>query len=152
MFVRTENAKVFRWHGTIDAILYYPNLGEELKQWSNVLDVTLTKNITNTPSSGYTEMVYGDGTRLIGYSAVNVGHTVPVHETIDLAWFCISSPCVGGTTTSVGPTTTTTTASTLPTTMMTSTTSTTSPVSSGGTIAKWGQWWIFILAGTVVWG
>jgi acetylxylan esterase len=69
-------------------------------------------------------MVYGDGTQLIGYSAVGVGHTVPVHETIDLAWFCISGAC-----TSTG-------------TMTTSTTSTPTSTSStgGGTIAEYGQW------------
>jgi acetylxylan esterase len=76
-------------------------------------------------------MVYGDGTQLIGYSAVGVGHTVPVHETIDLAWFCISGACTStGTTTSVG------------TTLTTSTTSTPTSTSSigGGTIAEYGQW------------
>jgi acetylxylan esterase len=76
-------------------------------------------------------MVYGDGTQLIGYSAVGVGHTVPVHETIDLAWFCISSACASiGTTTSVSATSMTRTTS--------SPTSTSSP--GGGTIAEWGQW------------
>jgi hypothetical protein len=69
-------------------------------EWSNVLEVSFNYNLTNTPQSEYTEMVYGDGTQLIGYSAVGVGHTVPVHETVDLAWFCISAACAGGTTTS----------------------------------------------------
>jgi acetylxylan esterase len=62
-------------------------------------------------------MVYGDGTQLIGYSALNVGHTVPVHETADLAWFGITGG--GSTTTSTAPPTST---------------------SAGGTIPKWGQW------------
>jgi acetylxylan esterase len=35
-------------------------------------------------------MIYGDGTKLVGYSAQNVGHTVPVHETVDLSWFGIA--------------------------------------------------------------
>lgn len=30
------------------------------------------------------------GTEVVGYSAAGVGHTVPVHETIDLAWFGIT--------------------------------------------------------------
>ena len=25
------------WHGTPDTILYYPNFGEEVKEWTNVL-------------------------------------------------------------------------------------------------------------------
>lgn len=127
------NATSHSWHGTIDTTLYYPNLGEELKEWSNVLDVSFSQNVTNSPQSGYTKMVYGDGTKLIGYSAVNVGHTVPVHETVDLAWFCISAACAGGsgTTSSVGTSTTFTT-STAPATTTTST--------GTGTIAKYGQW------------
>jgi acetylxylan esterase len=35
-------------------------------------------------------MVYGDGTQVVGYSAQGVGHTVPIHETMDLAWFGIA--------------------------------------------------------------
>jgi hypothetical protein len=75
---------------------HYPNLGQELLEWSDVLEVSFNYNLTNTPQSEYTEMVYGDGTQLIGYSAVGVGHTVPVHETVGLAWFCISAACAGG--------------------------------------------------------
>lgn len=78
------------FHGTADTTLYYANLAEELKQWSNVLGVSFAKNTTNTPSSGYTKIVYGDGSKLVGYSALNVGHTVPVHEALDLAWFGIA--------------------------------------------------------------
>jgi acetylxylan esterase len=87
-------------------------------------------------------MVYGDGTQLIGYSAVGVGHTVPVHETVDLAWFCISGACAGGTTTSsVGTTTTTSVGTTLKTsTTSPPATTTTTTGSSGGTVAEWGQW------------
>ncbi|EKD16847.1 carbohydrate esterase family 1 protein [Drepanopeziza brunnea f. sp. 'multigermtubi' MB_m1] len=81
--------KMMIWHGDQDTILAYPNLAETLKQWSNVLDVAFTKNTTDTPESGYTEMMYGDGTKLLGYSAKGVGHTVPVHATVDLAWFGI---------------------------------------------------------------
>ena len=61
-----------------------------MKEWSNVLGVSFTKNVTNNPQSGYTQMVYGDGTTLVGYSAQGVGHTVPIHETMDLAWFGIA--------------------------------------------------------------
>jgi acetylxylan esterase len=96
-----------------------------------VLDVSFTQNNTNTPQSGYTQMVYGDGTKLIGYSALNVGHTVPVHETADLAWFGISGST--GTTTSSSVTGSSPTTSTAPTT-------TSSTGSSGGSIPKWGQW------------
>ncbi|PSN74941.1 alpha/beta-hydrolase [Corynespora cassiicola Philippines] len=75
------------WHGTADTLVRYPNLGEQLKQWSGIHGVSFQKNNTNTPQSGYTQMVYGDGAKLVGYSAQNVGHVVPQHETNDLAWF-----------------------------------------------------------------
>ncbi|KAF2827954.1 alpha/beta-hydrolase [Ophiobolus disseminans] len=75
------------WHGTADTLVKIPNLGEQLKEWSGLHGVTFTKNVTNTPQSGYTQMVYGDGTKLVGYSAQGVGHTVPVHEAEDLKWF-----------------------------------------------------------------
>ncbi|KAH8804615.1 Alpha/Beta hydrolase protein [Xylogone sp. PMI_703] len=128
--------KMLLWHGTIDTTLYYPNLGEELKEWSTVLNAPFNHNVTNTPQSGYTQMVYGDGTQLIGYSAVNVGHTVPVHETVDLAWFGITGGGSGPSTTTAQPTTTTLRTSTTgrPTT-------TAAPPPSGGSIPSWGQWY-----------
>ncbi|KAH9883686.1 carbohydrate esterase family 1 protein [Xylariomycetidae sp. FL2044] len=75
------------WHGEADFFVNYPNLAEQLKQWSTVLGVDFARNVTDTPQSGYTEIVYGDGTQLVGYSARGVGHTVPVHQEQDLAWF-----------------------------------------------------------------
>lgn len=81
--------RMLLWHGTADTTLYYQNLAEEEKQWSNVLGLTFTRNVTNTPAQGYTQIVYGDGTKLVAYSAQGVGHTVPVHEDIDLAFFGI---------------------------------------------------------------
>ncbi|KAI0836953.1 carbohydrate esterase family 1 protein [Hypoxylon sp. FL0890] len=75
------------FHGTADHFVDYLNLAEQLKEWSALLGVEFTKNVTNTPQSGYTQMVYGDGTKLVGYSAANVGHTVPVHPQLDMAWF-----------------------------------------------------------------
>ncbi|TVY81090.1 putative acetylxylan esterase A [Lachnellula suecica] len=82
------------WHGTADNTLHYPNYAETMKQWSNVLAVDLSKTTSNSPQSGYTQIIYGNGTTatasLVGYSAAGVGHTVPVHETMDLAFFGIA--------------------------------------------------------------
>lgn len=75
------------WHGTSDFIVAYGNLAEELKQWSTLKDVSFAKNVTNSPSSGYTKMIYGDGTQLMGYSGRGVGHTVPVHPQVDFNFF-----------------------------------------------------------------
>ncbi|KAL1607734.1 hypothetical protein SLS60_002670 [Paraconiothyrium brasiliense] len=81
------------WHGTADTTLRYPNYQESLKQWSNVLGLTTSKTASNTPQSGYTQTIYGEGdsntAQLVGYSAQGVGHTVPVHESNDLAFFGI---------------------------------------------------------------
>jgi len=68
------------WHGTADALVFYPNLGEEIKKWSGLDDVTWTKNLTTTPQGGYMLMVYGDGTKFTAYSAAGVGHTVLIHR------------------------------------------------------------------------
>jgi acetylxylan esterase len=35
---------------------------------------------TNTTQSGYTKIVHGDGTRLVGYSATGIGYFVTFHE------------------------------------------------------------------------
>ncbi|KIK66164.1 carbohydrate esterase family 1 protein [Collybiopsis luxurians FD-317 M1] len=82
--------KMMLWHGTADTTLYYPNYGEEIKEWTNVfgLSQTATTTTANDPQSGYTMTTYGS--QVVGYSAAGVGHTVPVHETIDLAWFGIT--------------------------------------------------------------
>ncbi|KAK3317479.1 putative Acetylxylan esterase A [Cercophora scortea] len=81
------------FHGTADSTLRYPNYAEQLKEWSNVFGLTTSKNASNTPQSGYTQTIYGEGTattaQLVGYSAQGVGHTVPQHESMDLAFFGI---------------------------------------------------------------
>jgi len=83
------------FHGTADNTLHYPNYQETLKEWSDVMGISKTGDKANTPQSGYTQTIYGDGTtttaQLVGYSAQGVGHTVPVHESMDLAFFGITS-------------------------------------------------------------
>ncbi|KAK3360914.1 putative Acetylxylan esterase A [Lasiosphaeria ovina] len=81
--------KVMIWHGTADTTLRYPNYAEMLKQWSNVLAVDFSKNVSNTPEAKYTESVYGDGTKLLGFSAQGVGHNVPIHEQVELDFWGI---------------------------------------------------------------
>jgi acetylxylan esterase len=79
--------KIQIWHGTADGLVKYRALGEALKQWSTVMALTFTRNQTNVPQAGYTELVYGDGTRLQGYSAQGVGHVVPQHPKQVLQFF-----------------------------------------------------------------
>ncbi|KAK1573016.1 PHB depolymerase family esterase [Colletotrichum navitas] len=73
------------YHGTADSVVRYPNLAEQLKEWSTIHGVSFTGN--KTSASGYTQMTYGDGTKLVGISAQGVGHTVPVQRDEDLKWF-----------------------------------------------------------------
>ncbi|KAG8946324.1 hypothetical protein FRC04_011954 [Tulasnella sp. 424] len=125
--------RMMLWHGTADTTLYYPNLQQEINEWTNVLGQSTTPTTTtqNDPQSGYTHTSYGCVVQ--AYSAAGVGHTVPVHESIDLQWFGITSggpSCVTGGTT---PTTTTGIGGT------TTTPKTTTTTAGGGTQAQYGQ-------------
>ncbi|KAG8986138.1 hypothetical protein FRB90_004188, partial [Tulasnella sp. 427] len=135
--------RMMLWHGTADTTLYYANLQQEILEWTNVLGVSSTPTTTtqNDPQSSYTHTSYGCVVQ--AYSAAGVGHTVPVHESIDLQWFGITPggpSCVGGTT---GTTTTTTNGVTTTKPITTTTTTTTKPgtttTTSTGTAAHWAQ-------------
>jgi acetylxylan esterase len=98
--------RLMTYHGLADTFVHWRNLGEQLKQWSAIQGVTFSRNVTNTPRNGYTQMIYGDGTKLVGITAQGVGHVVPAVEDEDLKWFGIpggSSP--PPTTTNPAPTT-----------------------------------------------
>ncbi|KAF4334950.1 feruloyl esterase B precursor (subclass of the carboxylic acid esterase) [Fusarium beomiforme] len=71
------------YHGTADYLVFYQNLLEQIKEWSTIQGVSFTRNETSTPQSGYTTMIYGDGTKFVAVSAAGVGHTVPVHGDLD---------------------------------------------------------------------
>lgn len=103
-----------------------------MKEWSNVLDVSFSSNQTNTPISGYTKEIYGDGTKLVGISCANVGHTPPVRTDDDLTWFGL--PGSGSTppaSTGGNPPATSTGSGAPPAT---------SAPSGGATSAQYGQW------------
>jgi poly(hydroxyalkanoate) depolymerase family esterase len=68
------------WHGTTDDTLRYPNFGEEIKQWTNVLGVSQTPVLTDTPRSGWTHTRYGNAGAqppVEAYSIAGVGHSLP---------------------------------------------------------------------------
>lgn len=76
------------WHGAADNFVNYNfNLREQIKEWTGIFNVSFVGNHTNTPQQGYTQMTYGDGSKVVAYSAQGVGHTVPVHEDVDMKWF-----------------------------------------------------------------
>jgi len=69
------------FHGTTDTTLQYPNFGEEIKQWTNVLGVSQTPSSTDTPQSGWTRTRYGGtgvNAPVEGISVANVGHNLPL--------------------------------------------------------------------------
>lgn len=78
-------------HGTADTIVSPKNLEEEIKQWSTVFGINQTASNLNVPQQGYTQLVFGNGTQFVAYSAAGVGHTVPVNLDLDLEWFGITS-------------------------------------------------------------
>lgn len=78
-------------HGLADTLVRPQCAAEALKQWSNVLDVPFGRNVSGFPSAAYTQMVYGDGTKLLGFFGQGVGHTAPVNEQQLLKFFGITS-------------------------------------------------------------
>ncbi|KAK1751205.1 Alpha/Beta hydrolase protein [Echria macrotheca] len=79
------------YHGLADTLVRPQAAYEALKQWSNVLGLPLSKNVTGVPSAAYTQMIYGDGTKLQGFFGQGVGHTAPVNEQLMLKFFGILS-------------------------------------------------------------
>ncbi|MFF8596905.1 PHB depolymerase family esterase [Streptomyces sp. NPDC015220] len=68
------------WHGTEDATLRYPNLAEEVKQWTDVLGVSPTPALTDHPQSTWTRTRYGgtgDRAPVEAVSVQGAGHTLP---------------------------------------------------------------------------
>lgn len=69
------------WHGTADTTLHFPNLGEEIKQWTNVLGLSQTPSFTDTPQSGWTRQRFGGtgvGAPVEAISINGVGHSLPL--------------------------------------------------------------------------
>lgn len=68
------------WHGTNDTTLAYPNFGEEIKQWTNVLGVSQTPTFTDQPQANWTRTRYGGtgiGAPVEAISIQGVGHSLP---------------------------------------------------------------------------
>lgn len=62
------------WHGNADTLVRPKCAEEALEQWSNVLGVSFSRDVANTPSSGWTQKIYGDGSQLQGFFGATVGH------------------------------------------------------------------------------
>lgn len=62
------------WHGTADDVLRYPNLGEEIDQWTNVHRLSTTPTSTDQPQPNWTRRRYSD--KVESYSLQDVGHNL----------------------------------------------------------------------------
>ena len=73
------------WHGTEDDVLRYPNFGEEIEQWTNVLSVSQAPASTDTPATGWTRTRYGgtgDRAPVEAISLQGVGHNLYAYGTM----------------------------------------------------------------------
>jgi len=76
--------RVQLWHGTADTTLNYNNLGEEIKQWTNVNGVSQTPSSSDTPMTNWNRTRYNDSsgkTQVEAYSIVGAGHQLPIQGT-----------------------------------------------------------------------
>jgi poly(hydroxyalkanoate) depolymerase family esterase len=76
--------RVHLWHGTADTTLNYNNLGEEIKQWTNVLGVSQTPSSSDTPVTNWNRTRYNNtsgSTQVEAYSIAGAGHQLPIQGT-----------------------------------------------------------------------
>jgi hypothetical protein len=78
-------------HGLADGLVRPQCAEEALKQWSNVLGVEFSREVAGVPTGGWTQHVYGDGTKLQGFFGAGVGHAPSVNEQQLLQWFGLIS-------------------------------------------------------------
>lgn len=77
-------------HGFADSLVRPQCAYEQLKQWAAIHGVTNTKNVTGSSvpqGSQYTQYVYGDDNKVVGYIGQGVGHIAPVVESVLLKFF-----------------------------------------------------------------
>src|SRR5690349_17795614 len=104
------------WHGTADDTLHYPNFGEEIKQWTNVLGVSQTPVSSDSPQSSWTRTRYGANTTQAPVEAISVHNGTHNILLSGMAAYTIAFIGLNGTTpTSPPPTTPNTSPSPTPT-------------------------------------
>jgi hypothetical protein len=78
-------------HGLADGLVRPQCAYEALKQWSNVLGIEFTRDVSGVPSSQWTQKIYGDGTKLQGFFGQGVGHAPSVNEQQLLKFFGLTN-------------------------------------------------------------
>lgn len=120
-------------HGTADNVVSYLNFGAQLAQWSTLEGLSFSKNISNDPQSGWKRVVYGDGTKLIGFEVANGGHIPPWQGDATFKFFGL----LGGGNNGGGGSSTT--SASVSASSLTSTSTASGGGSSGCSTARYGQ-------------
>jgi acetylxylan esterase len=85
------------WHGTADTVLYYPNFGEEVKQWTTVLGAHLVRPDHPRPTWTHTQYQDRYGHLAVdAYSVDGATHDVafdePGLDQLAVAFFGLTTP------------------------------------------------------------
>jgi poly(hydroxyalkanoate) depolymerase family esterase len=78
------------WHGTADTTLFYPNFGEEIKQWTNVHGLSQTPTTTDHPQPTWTRTAYADRFGRVQVEAISeagITHNIQIQEMATLHFF-----------------------------------------------------------------
>lgn len=78
------------WHGTADTTLFYPNFGEEIKEWTNVQRLSQTPTFTDHPQPTWTRSTFAScsGAVLVqGISEEGVTHNIPIEAAATIHFF-----------------------------------------------------------------
>jgi poly(hydroxyalkanoate) depolymerase family esterase len=82
--------RVQLWHGTADKTILYPNMGEAIKEWTNVLGLPATPTSTDTPMPGYSRETWQNAcnfTVLQAWTQQDGGHTTPIDPAAVIGFF-----------------------------------------------------------------
>jgi poly(hydroxyalkanoate) depolymerase family esterase len=83
------------WHGTADTALFYPNFGEEIKQWTNVLGVSQTPTATDHPQPTWTRTTFANCSGAVQVEAISeagITHNIPIQAAATIHFFGLDTP------------------------------------------------------------
>jgi acetylxylan esterase len=78
------------WHGTADTTLSYPNFGEEIKQWTNVLGVSQTPTATDHPQPNWTRTTFANCSGAVQVEAISeagITHNIQIQAAATIHFF-----------------------------------------------------------------
>jgi poly(hydroxyalkanoate) depolymerase family esterase len=82
--------RVQLWHGTNDMTINYNNMGEAIKEWTNVLGLSATPTTTDTPQTGFTRQIWDNSCGFMvleAWTQQNGGHTTPIDANAVISFF-----------------------------------------------------------------